>query len=337
MSTLQKFFLLGCLLFSSFAKADVSQITGAGATFPYPIYAKWAEAWYATSNVALNYQPIGSGGGIRQIEAGTVDFGASDLPLDSAALKEKGLMQFPAIIGAVVPVIHLDGVPNNQLKLNGDVLAKIWLGKITHWNDPAIIALNPTLHLPDKNITVVHRSDGSGTTYLFTDYLAKVNEDWKKNIGTSTAVNWPVGVGGKGNEGVAAYVQRIDGAIGYVEFAYAKQNQLSYIQLQNHDGQFVSPSLQSFSDAAAHANWSEKNNFAEVLTDVPGANSWPITGASFILLKTHSKNIPQVQSVLAFFDWAWLHGGETAVQLDYVPLTQDTIKHIHEAWKSEIQ
>jgi len=320
------------LFFINTSFAESIQIIGAGATFPYPVYAKWAEAWKTASNTELNYQPIGSGGGIRQIEAGTVDFGASDLPLDNAALKQKNLVQFPAIIGGVVPVLHLDGVTSGQLKLSGDVLAKIWLGKITQWNDPEILALNKNINLPNKSITVVHRSDGSGTTFLFTNYLSKVNKDWGKDIGSSTAVAWPIGIGGKGNEGVAAYVKQIDGAIGYVEFAYAKQNQLSYIQLKNSSGDFVTPNLQSFSDAAANVDWSVDNNFAEVLTNDSGKNSWPITGASFILLKIPVNNVAQTQAVLSFFDWAWQHGTDLAIQLDYVPLPQKAIQKIEMSW-----
>lgn len=320
--------------FISNTYADTVQIIGAGATFPYPIYAKWAEAWKAQTQAELNYQPIGSGGGIRQIEAGTVDFGASDLPLDAAALKQKNLMQFPAIIGGVVPVVHLIGIQPGQLKLSGDVLAKIWLGQIKNWNDPAILALNKDLPLPNTPITIVHRSDGSGTTFLFTQYLSEVNPDWKKQIGSSTAVAWPIGRGGKGNEGVAAYVEQINGAIGYVEFAYAKQNQLSYVQLKNQDGNFVSPNLQSFSDAAANTHWRADNQFADILTNAKGENSWPITGASFILLKVPANNPKQTQAVLNFFNWAWAHGGEMAIQLDYVPLPDAAIKQIKNTWKN---
>src|SRR5499427_516985 len=264
--------------------AIAADITGAGATFPYPIYAKWAEAYKAKTGVGMNYQSIGSGGGIAQIKAKTVDFGATDAPLKPDDLKAAGLMQFPAIIGGIVPVVNIEGVAPGAMKLTGPVLADIYLGKIKSWNDPAIVALNPTLKLAADPITVVRRSDGSGTTFNFTDYLSKVSDEWKTKVGSSTAVAWPEGVGGKGNEGVAAYVQRIKGSIGYVEYAYAKKNKMAYGAVQNRDGQFVQPEDAAFQAAAAGADWKSAPGFGAILTNQPGKSSWPITGASFILM-----------------------------------------------------
>jgi len=313
-----------------------SEITGAGATFPYPIYSKWAETYKNTTKIGLNYQSIGSGGGIKQIKAKTVDFGASDMPLSEADLKESGLMQFPAIMGGVVPVVNLEGVQPGQLKLTGAVLADIYLGKITKWNAPQIAKINPDVKLPATDITVVHRADGSGTSFLWTDYLSKTNPDFKTKVGSGTAVKWPVGVGGKGNEGVAANVQRIAGSIGYVEYAYAKRNAIPHAQLQNHDGKFVQPADASFKAAAAGADWANTPGFAVVLTDQPGAASWPITGASFILMHKTQENAEKAKEVLKFFDWAYKNGGAMATELDYVAMPEAVAEQVRQAWKTQL-
>jgi phosphate transport system substrate-binding protein len=312
-------------------------ITGAGATFPYPIYAKWAEEYKKATGTGLNYQSIGSGGGIKQIKAKTVDFGASDMPLKAEELSADDLMQFPAIMGGVVPVVNLDGVAPGQLKLTGQVLADIYLGKVTKWNAPEIASLNPGVKLPADDITVVHRADGSGTSFLFTDFLSKTNADFKSKVGSGTAVKWPVGVGGKGNEGVAANVQRIKNAIGYVEYAYAKKNKMSHTQLKNHDGQFVQPDDATFKAAAAGADWARTPGFAVVLTDQAGKNSWPITGASFILLHKTQADAAKGKEVLKFFDWAYKNGGAMATELDYVAMPPAVVKLVQDAWKSEIK
>jgi phosphate transport system substrate-binding protein len=312
-------------------------ITGAGATFPYPIYAKWAEAYKAKSGVSMNYQSIGSGGGIKQIIAKTVDFGASDMPLKPEALEKDGLMQFPAVMGGVVPVINVAGIEAGQLKLDGDVLAAIFLGKITKWNDAAIVALNAGAKLPDEAITVVHRSDGSGTTFIFTNYLSKVNADWKSTVGEGTAVSWKVGTGGKGNEGVASYVQRIKNSIGYVEYAYALQNKMTSTQMKNREGQFVKPDDTSFKAAAAGADWKNAPGFYELLTNEPGKASWPITGATFILMHKAQAKPESALAVLSFFDWAYSNGNEMASALDYVPMPDQVQKLVRAAWKAEIK
>src|SRR4030095_16798933 len=277
--------------------ASAVDITGAGATFPYPIYAKWAEAYKQKTNVGMNYQAIGSGGGIAQIKAKTVDFGASDMPLKPEDLQAAGLMQFPAIIGGVVPVVNIEGVAPGAIKFTGPVLADIYLGKIKKWNEKPIADLNPSLKLPDELITVVRRSDGSGTTFIFTDYLSKVSPEWKQKVGSSTAVSWPEGVGGKGNEGVAACVQRIKGGIGYVEYAYAKRNKMAHAALQNKDGQVVQPDDTTFQAAAAGADWKNSPGFYQILTDQPGKTSWPITGARFILVHTTQEKPANGQAV----------------------------------------
>ena len=322
------------VLMSSAVAAD---LTGAGATFPYPIYAKWAEAYKKATGNGLNYQSIGSGGGIKQIKAKTVDFGASDMPLQAEELEKEGLMQFPAIMGGVVPVVNLEGVKPGELKLTGDVLAAIYLGKITKWNAKEIAALNAGVKLPADDITVVHRADGSGTSFLFTDYLSKVNPEFKTTVGAGTAVKWPVGVGGKGNEGVAANVQRIKGSIGYVEYAYAKKNKREYTQLKNRDGQFVSPDDDNFKAAAAGADWSKTPGFALVLTDQAGKISWPITGASFILMHKAQADAAKGKEVLKFFDWAYKNGGATAAELDYVAMPTPVVKLVQDAWKAQLK
>jgi len=316
--------------------AHAVDITGAGATFPYPIYAKWAEAYKKATDVGLNYQSIGSGGGIKQIKAKTVDFGASDMPLSAEDLKAAGLMQFPAIMGGVVPIVNLEGVAPGQLKLSGEVLAAVYLGKITKWNAPEIASLNPGVKLGSADITVVHRADGSGTSFVFTDYLSKVSPDFKTAVGAGTAVKWPVGVGGKGNEGVAANVQRIKNSIGYVEYAYAKKNKIAHTQLKNHDGHLVQPDQETFKAAAAGADWAKTPGFALVLTNQPGKSSWPMTSASFILMHKVQADAGKAKEVLKFFDWAYKNGDAMATELDYVAMPDAVVKLVQDTWKKEL-
>ncbi|HJU49388.1 MAG TPA: phosphate ABC transporter substrate-binding protein PstS [Pseudogulbenkiania sp.] len=313
--------------------AFAADITGAGATFPYPLYAKWAEAYKATSSNNMNYQSIGSGGGIKQIQSKTVDFGASDMPLKPEELAKSDLTQFPTVIGGVVPVYNLPGVAAGQIKFSGALLADIFLGKVSKWNDPAIASLNPGVKLPEQKITVVRRSDGSGTTFIFTNYLSKVSSDWAGKVGSNTAVNWPTGVGGKGNEGVANYVTRIKGAIGYVEYAYAKQNKLSYGQLQNQAGSYVAPSEDSFKAAAGNADWKNAPGFYLILTNQPGKTSWPISGATFILMHKKQDKPVQASEALKFFDWAYKNGDKTALDLDYIPMPSNVKATIRDSWK----
>ncbi|MGB4923710.1 MAG: phosphate ABC transporter substrate-binding protein PstS [Candidatus Nitrotoga sp.] len=317
--------------------ASAINLTGAGATFPYPIYAKWADTYKTQTGINLNYQSIGSGGGIKQIIARTVDFGASDMPLKPEELEKNGLMQFPAVMGGVVPVINVAGIAAGQLKLDGKVLADIFLGKITKWNDPALMALNVGTKLPNETITVVHRSDGSGTTFIFTNYLSKVSSEWKSAVGEGTAVSWKAGTGGKGNEGVASYVQRIKNSIGYVEYAYALQNKMTYAQLKNHDGQFVKPDDTSFKAAAANADWEKAPGFYELLTNEPGKESWPITGATFILMHKTQDKPETAKEVLKFFDWAYSSGGKMAEALDYVPMPEKVQQLVRAAWKAQVK
>jgi len=324
----------GILMSLSVHAAD---LTGAGATFPYPIYSKWAEAYKAATGIGLNYQSIGSGGGIKQIKAKTVDFGASDMPLKADELEKEGLIQFPAIMGGVVPVVNLDGIAPGQLKLTADVITGIHLAKITKWNAPEIAALNPGVTLPATAITVVHRADGSGTTFLWTDFLSKANADFKATIGSGTAVKWPTGVGGKGNEGVAANVQRIKGAFGYIEYAYAKKNKISHTQLKNLDGVFVDPDDETFKAAAANGDWAGTPGMAVVLTNQPGKNSWPITGASFILMHKSQAEALTGRAVLKFFDWSYKNGAKMAAELDYVPMPAPVVKLVNEAWKAQLK
>ncbi len=324
-------FLLGAFV----GNANSATINGAGASFPYPIYAKWAQMYQEATGNKLNYQSIGSGGGVKQIKAKTVDFGASDAPLKPEQLKEAGLMQFPAIIGGVVPAYNLPGV--SDLKLSNEILADIFLGKIRKWNNEAIQALNSGANLPDKTIAVVHRSDGSGTTFLFTDYLSKVSGEWKSNVGVGKAVRWPTGIGGKGNEGVASYVSKLKGSIGYVEYAYAKKNNLPVAQLKNVDGNFVSPSEANFAAAAAGADWSKAPGMYLILTNQPGANSWPITGASFILMHTTQDKPANAKEVLKFFDWSFQKGKSAASSLDYVALPDSVTNMIRNIWKQQIK
>ena len=313
--------------------AAAADITGAGATFPYPLYAKWAEAYKAKTNNNMNYQSIGSGGGIKQIQAKTVDFGASDMPLKPEELDKAGLTQFPTVIGGVVPVVNLQGISAGQLKLTGPLIADIYLGKISNWNDAAIAKLNPGVKLPDQKITVVRRSDGSGTTFVFTNYLSKVSPEWSSSIGSNTAVNWKTGVGGKGNEGVANYVTRIKGAIGYVEYAYAKQNKIAHAAVQNAAGSFVQPDDSTFKAAAAGADWAKTKDFYLILTNQPGKDSWPISSATFILMHKKQDKPEQGTEALKFFDWAYSNGDATAAQLDYVPMPANVKALIRNSWK----
>ncbi|MFC5481009.1 phosphate ABC transporter substrate-binding protein PstS [Massilia suwonensis] len=317
--------------------AQAVNITGAGATFPYPIYAKWAEMYKAASGNGLNYQSVGSGAGIKQIKAKTVDFGASDMPLPANDLNAAGLFQFPAVMGGVVPIVNLPGVAPGQVKLTGAVLADIFLGKITKWNAQPIAALNPGVKLPADDITVVRRADSSGTSFLFTDYLSKASPDWKLKVGAGTAVKWPTGVGGKGNEGVAANVQRIKGGIGYVEWAYAKKNKMAHTQLQNRDGAWLQPDDDAFKAAAASADWAKAAGFSVVLTDQPGKASWPITGASYILLHKAQADAAKGKEVLKFFDWAYKNGDAAAAELDYVPMPDAVTKLVQDAWRANVK
>ncbi len=317
----------------TFSSAMAAEITGAGSSFVYPIASKWAEAYKTTTGNSLNYQSIGSGGGIKQIKASTVDFGASDMPLSAEELDKDGLVQFPVVMGGVVPVVHIDGVKPGELKLTGQVLADIYMGKISKWVAPEIAALNPGVKLPTEDITVVHRSDASGTSFLFTDYLSKVNPQFKTAVGSGTAVKWPAGLGGKGNEGVAANVQRINGSIGYVEFAYAKKNNLAYTQLKNRDGQYVQPNNDTFKAAAAGAAWDKTPGFAVVSTDQPGKASWPITGATFVLIHKTQADASRGKEVLKFIDWSYKNGGAMATELDYIAMPPTVVEMIEASWK----
>lgn len=311
-------------------------ISGAGATFPYPIYAKWAEAYKQQTGIGLNYQSIGSGGGIKQIEAGTVTFGASDKPLEPADLKQNGLVQWPMIIGGVVPVVNIPGIKPGELVLDGPTVAAIYLGDITRWNDAAIQKLNPKLSLPKLDIAPVYRSDGSGTNFLFTNYLSKVSPSFSQKIGANTSVQWPVGIGAKGNEGVANQTAQTGGAIGYVEYAYVKQTGMTYARLLNHDGKYVAPEAKAFQAAAANADWAGAEGYYLILTDQAGADSWPITGASFILMHTDSKD-RNTLAALKFFDWAYKRGQKMAEDLDYVPLPDKIIKLIQKTWQDSLK
>ena len=337
MIILRRTLLAAGLAFGLTSTAFAGDIIGAGATFPYPIYAKWAEAYKAKTGIGMNYQSIGSGGGIKQIKAKTVDFGASDKPLKLEELDKEGLMQFPTVMGGVVPVVNLAGIQGGQIKLTGPILADIFLGKIKKWNESAIANLNKGVALPDQAVTVVHRSDGSGTTFIFTNYLSKVSADWKEKVGEEASVSWPSGVGGKGNEGVASYVKQIKGSIGYVEYAYALQNKMSYTMLQNKEGVFVSPNEESFKSAAAGAHWDTAPGFYEILTDEPGKNSWPITGATFILLHKTQANAENAKAVLKFFTWAYAEGDKLALDLDYIPMPDNVVKLVEKAWKAQIK
>lgn len=324
--------LLGCAAWA-FAAAGLAQdITGAGASFPAPLYAQWADAYFKATGVKVNYQSVGSGAGLRQIRGRTVDFGASDMPLSDEILAKDGLTQFPTVIGGVVPVVNLAGVAPGQLRLTGPVLADIYLGKIKRWNDPAITALNPGLALPDKQIAVIRRADGSGTTFIFTSYLSKVSAEWKERVGASTAVKWVTGAGGKGNEGVAAFVMRLPNSIGYVEYGYAKQSKMRYVALQNAAGEFVVPDDPAFAAAAAGVDWGK--TFNHVLTNSAAKGAWPISGATFILMHKDAMNPARSAAVLTFFDWAFKEGGELARRIDYVPLPPSVQSVVRKSWDS---
>ncbi len=327
-----KFLALLSLVVSNLAFASTT-VTGAGATFPAPIYAKWAEAYKAKTGNTVNYQSIGSGGGIKQIRAKTVDFGASDMPLPADQLEQAGLIQFPAVIGGVVPVVNLEGIKPGQLRLTGPLLAEIYMGKITKWNDPAIRELNPSVTLPNTDITLVYRSDGSGTTFLWAHYLSQVSPEWKQKLGAGTTVNWPAGVGGKGNEGVSAFVQKIKGSIGYVEFAYAKKNNIPHVQVKNRAGNFVEPDDPTFQAASANADWNSVPGMGVILTDQPGANSWPITGASFILVYRVPVDAARTRAVLDFFKWSYENGAAMSRDLDYVHLPPEVVKQVQGEWQ----
>jgi phosphate transport system substrate-binding protein len=317
--------------------AQAADISGAGATFPYPLYAKWADTYKKETGIGLNYQSIGSGGGIKQIQQKTVTFGASDMPLEPKELAKSGLVQFPTVVGGDVPVVNLEGVKPNDLVLDGPTLANIFLGKIAKWDDPAIQKLNPNLKLPSNAIAVVHRSDGSGTTFIFTDYLSKVSQDWADNVGASTSVQWPVGIGAKGNEGVSNNVIQTKGAIGYVEYAYAKENNMTTVSMVNKDGKVVKPEASAFQAAAAHADWEKADSYYVILTNEPGPESWPIAGATFILTYKQPPNVDNTAAALKFFDWAYSQGGKMAEDLDYVPLPKDVVDNIREMWAAQIK
>src|SRR4051812_1245266 len=314
-----------------------ADITGAGATFPFPLYSKWADAYKKETGNGLNYQSIGSGGGIKQITAKTVTFGASDMPLKAEQLQKDGLVQFPTVIGGDVPVATLEGIKSGDLKLDGPTLAKIFLGEIKTWNDPAIAKLNPSAKLPAQPIVVVHRSDGSGTTFIWTDYLSKVSPDWKSKVGASTAVEWPVGIGAKGNEGVANNVGQTKGSIGYVEYAYAKQNKLNFAKMVNKDGKTVAPTSESFQAAAASADWTGTPGFGVILTDEPGAGSWPISGATFILIHKQPQDAAAATEALKFFTWGFSKGDKMAEDLDFVPMPDNVVPAIQKVWAAEIK
>ena len=313
------------------------RITGAGATFIYPLLSKWSDEYNKRTGARINYQSIGSGGGIAQIKAGTVDFGSSDKPLPPEELAQAGLAQFPSAIGGVVPVVNLAGIAPGQLKLTGPVIADIFMGKISKWNDPAIAALNPGVALADDKITVVHRSDGSGTTFNWVNYLSKISPEWKEKVGEGTSVSWPAGVGGKGNEGVAAYVKQIKGSIGYVELAYATQNGMSYTSVQNAAGNWIQPSAESFQAAAASADWANSKDFSLIITNAPGAEAWPIAATNFIMMYKQPKDPARSQAALDFFTWAFEQGQPQADELHFVPLPADLVKQVEAYWATEIK
>ncbi|SDT15201.1 phosphate ABC transporter substrate-binding protein, PhoT family [Pseudomonas asplenii] len=325
--------LLASLCLSGIAHA--TDVTGAGSSFVYPVLAKWSQDYSKVSSNRINYQSIGSGGGIAQIKAATVDFGASDAPLSADELKAAGLGQFPSVIGGIVPVMNIEGIAAGQLKLDGESLAKIFLGEITTWNDPAIAALNPGLKLPSGKITVVHRSDGSGTSYNFTNYLTKASDAWKSKIGFGTTVPWPVGVGGKGNEGVSAYVKQIKNSIGYVEYAYALQNKMTHAQLKNASGKFVQPDAKAFQAAADTADWANAQDFNLIMTNAPGDAAWPITATTWIIMYKQPKNAEQSQAAFNFFKWSLENGQQQAASLDYVALPDSLVKRIEGYWTSD--
>ena len=317
--------------------AIAAEISGAGATFPYPIYAKWADTYKKETGFGLNYQSIGSGGGIKQIKANTVTFGATDAPLKADDLEKSGLVQWPQVMGGIVPVINLDGVSAGEVVIDGPALAKIFLGEIKTWNDPALVKLNPSVKLPETAIAVVHRSDGSGTSFNFTDYLSKVSADWKSKVGSAAAVEWPVGLAAKGNEGVANTVTQTKGSIGYVEYAYAKQNKMTYAKMVNHDGKTVAPTMESFQAAAANADWANAPGYYQILTDQKGAASWPITAATFILVQKQPVDAAATGEALKFFSWAFAKGAKDAEALDYIPVPDNVVGMIKKTWVNDIK
>ena len=331
-----KAFTGAALLAATMASASAADISGAGATFPYPIYAKWADTYKKETGNGLNYQSIGSGGGIKQIKAKTVTFGASDMPLKPADVKEAGLVQFPTVVGGDVPVVNLDGIKAGDLTLDGPTLAKIYLGTITKWNDPAIKVLNAKVNLPDLAIAVIHRADGSGTTFNFTNYLDKVSPEWQSKVGESTSVEWPLGIGAKGNDGVANNVAGTKGAIGYVEYAYAKQNKLTYADMVNKDGKTVAPTIESFQAAAANADWAKAPGFYLILSDQQGADSWPMTAATFILMYKQPVNVTESNEALKFFAYCYDKGADQAKALDYIPMPDNVIAMVKKAWAADI-
>lgn len=335
-------FRLGAIAFAAACalgslSAQATDITGAGSSFVYPVISKWSAAYAEKTGNQINYQSIGSGGGIAQIKAGTVDFGASDMPLDEATLAKFGFAQFPDVIGGIVPAFNVTGVAPGKLVLDGKTLAGIFLGTIGKWNDPAIAALNPGVRLPDAKITVVHRSDGSGTSFNFTDYLSKVDADWKAKVGEGTAVNWPTGIGGKGNEGVSAYIRQIPNSIGYVEYAYALKNNIGYAVMKNAAGKVVQPNTASFQAAAATADWASAKNFNLLMTNAPGADAWPITATSWVIVYKQPKNAANGKVILDFFKWSYENGQDAARSLDYVPLPTNLVSQIENYWKTEIK
>ncbi len=326
---------VGAALAATAAVAQAQDVTGAGATFPAPLYSKWAAEYNKLTGTRVNYQSVGSGAGLRQIRGKTVDFGASDMPLTDAELQKDGLLQFPTVIGGLVPAINLAGITSRQVRFTGPVLADIYLGKITKWNDPALVALNPNVKLPDAPIAVVRRADGSGTTFIWTNYLSKVSPEWKQRAGEGTAVNWPLGMGGKGNEGVSAFVQRIPNSIGYVEYAYAKANKLTYGLVRNAAGSYPDPDDKSFQAAAASADWAK--SFYQILTEQPGKDAWPITGATFIMMHTRQDKPQQAASSLRFFDWAFDKGDQMALDLEYVPMPDTVVNVVRQTWAQQMR
>ena len=324
-------------LVAASTSAFAADITGAGATFPFPIYSKWADAYKKETGNGLNYQSIGSGGGIKQIQAKTVTFGATDMPLKLDQLDKDGLVQWPMVMGAIVPVVNLEGVKPGEMVFDGETLANVYLGKITKWDDPAIKKLNPNVKLPSEAITVVRRSDGSGTTFNFTDYLSKVSADWKSKVGEGTAVEWPTGVGAKGNEGVSGNISQTKNSIGYVEYAYAKQNKLTYTALVNKGGKTVQPTVEAFQAAASNADWTHPPGYYVILTDQPGDKSWPITASTFILMHKDATDKAASQEAIKFFRWAFANGGKMAEELDYIPMPDTVVKLIEKTWSAEIK
>jgi phosphate transport system substrate-binding protein len=324
-------------LVAASTSAFAADITGAGATFPFPIYSKWADAYKKETGNGLNYQSIGSGGGIKQIQAKTVTFGATDMPLKADQLEKDGLVQWPMVMGAIVPVVNLEGVKPGDMVFDGETLANIYLGKITKWDDPAIKKLNPNVKLPSEAITVVRRSDGSGTTFNFTDYLSKVSPDWKSKVGEGTAVEWPTGVGAKGNEGVSGNISQTKNSIGYVEYAYAKQNKLTYTAMVNKGGKTVQPTVEAFQAAASNADWANAPGYYVILTDQPGDKSWPVTASTFILMHKDATDKAASQEAIKFFKWSFANGGKMAEELDYIPMPEPVVKLIEKTWSSEIK